>query len=343
MLFGCTPSFDNLPIVDNDFLIGKLIVFPLLRPHFLEQLVVFCKGLMNNRDFKDNFVHKAVSECPVLIQRMYQCGFFDFQEINELIHQSGKIIYCYYFYNHLKDQIGMFHRENNIEYSYFEQECLYDELIQYGYPRISSEFSMKYDDLSSLIQLETYNTIEYAKWSPFEWSERPNSLDVLSFCGIFGSIKCFKYFLENGYSINKSITENVICGGSFDLVHLCLPFIPINDGFVIKATKFYRKLLIDYFMEEGYDILSFDLSTNPYSILSEAAFYGHLGLVEFFIGKGIDIESFGKYLFVTVLVRHLYAEQYKMDLFKSSGFFCKWEQILIPHLSTVQWRMEMPI
>jgi len=92
-------------------------------------------------------------------------------------------------------------------------------MIEYGYLPSSIEYHLKYDAIDSFINM--YDLIPKAKWSPFEWSNKPEYLDLLSFARFFGSIKCFKHLLMKGFEIKENVLSMVVCSGCFDLFHLC--------------------------------------------------------------------------------------------------------------------------
>ena len=81
----------------------------------------------------------------------------------------------------------------------------------------SIECILKYDVIDDLVGFNISKG--EAKWSLFEWSMKPQHLDLLSFSVFFGSIKCFKHLLMNGFEINDKVISMVVRGGCLDIFH----------------------------------------------------------------------------------------------------------------------------
>ena len=128
----------------------------------------------------------------------------------------------YYFWKEIED-FGSFikskYKPGGFEETFFENANDIDQLIEYGFLPSSIEYCLKYDVIDSLLNMDDLNP--KAKWSLFEWSNKPEYLDLLSFAGFFGSIKCFKHLLMKGLEIKENVLSMVVCGGCFDLFHLC--------------------------------------------------------------------------------------------------------------------------
>ena len=111
-------------------------------------------------------------------------------------------------------------------------------MIEYGYPQSSIEYCLKYDVIDDISVFD--NLYQEARWSPFEWSYKPEYLDLLSFEGFFGSIRCFKHLLMKGFEINDNILSMVICGGCFDLFHLYQRQLSVTPNLISIATQFFH-------------------------------------------------------------------------------------------------------
>jgi len=133
---------------------------------------------------------------------------------------------------------------------------------KYGFCPSSTEYILKYDDVEKLQSSISVNQKDFmAKWSPFEWSIKPKSFDLLSFTGHFGSIKCFKHLLLNGFSINDSTLESVIYSGNSDLFRLCYDNgINSFSSLVTTAAQFCRLSLLKFFVQNGAEIDATDLN-----------------------------------------------------------------------------------
>jgi len=105
------------------------------------------------------------------------------------------------------------------------------------------------DNLNNFINLK-----KIAEWSPFEWSSQPEYLDLLSFSGFFGSIKCFKHLLIRGFEINHNVVRMVECSGCLDLFYLSQGQLFITSASVCKAAAFCHLSLLVFMIENGAEI-----------------------------------------------------------------------------------------
>ena len=112
------------------------------------------------------------------------------------------------------------------------------------------EYCLKYDDIIVFKEI-FHNDEKNAKWSPFEWSREPKSLDLLSFSGFFfGSLQCFKFLLINDFQINDDIRSNVAYSGNYDIYHLCNQ---VNTEIYMQAclaSEFCRLYMLEFFISK---------------------------------------------------------------------------------------------
>ena len=125
-------------------------------------------------------------------------------------------------------------------------------MIEYGYLPSSIEYCLKYDVIDDLVVFDDLN--QEARWSPFEWSDKPDYIDLLSFSGFFGSIECFKHLLMKGLEINDFVLSNIVCSGCLDLFRLCQEQQFITPNLICKASEFCHIPLLVYMFENGADI-----------------------------------------------------------------------------------------
>jgi len=252
-LFG---EGNEIRINDIEFCVDRIIELPKIRPHQLDKAVDLSIEYCNLADFRRKLLENS-DKCPVLIYQLFKKGILVFEEIEPFLSHRDTFLLCYYFRKEIKDFesfIGIKFKPSGIDESFFENEYYMDQLIEYGYLQSSNEYCLKYDVLDDLLNIDNLN--QEAKWSPFEWSNKPEFLDLLSFSGFFGSIKCFKHLLMKGFEINEYVLSMVVCGGSFDLFHLCHGQHYLAPKLVCKASEFFHLPLLVFMIEIGNDINS---------------------------------------------------------------------------------------
>jgi len=243
-------------INDIEFCVGRIIQLPKIRPHQLEKAVRSSIEYCQIADFRQKLLEKTI-ECPVLIYQLYKRGIFLFEEIEPFLRNKDSLMLCYYFRKEIKNFESFIKSKSQpygIEVSFLENENYMDQLIEYGYLQSSIEYCLKYDVIDDLAVFDILN--QAAKWSPFEWSNKPKYLDLLSFSGFFGSIKCFKHMLMKGFEINENVLSMVVCGGSFDLFHICQGQQSVTPNLVCKASEFFHLPLLVFMTENGANINS---------------------------------------------------------------------------------------
>jgi len=291
-LFG-----DEKEIVTDDieFCVDRIIELPRIRPHQLEKTVRLSVQYWKLADFRRKLLEKS-NKCPILIYRLYKRSVLVFEEIKPFLNDTGTFLLSYYFRKEIEDfdcYIKNKSKPNGIDTSFFENDNDIDHYIEYGFLLSSIEYCLKYDVIDEFSVFDNFN--EVAKWSPFEWSYKPEFLDLLSFAVFFGSIKCFMHFLMKGFVINKNVLSMVVCGGCFDLFHICQGKEFGSANLVCRASEFFHIPLLVFMIENGADINArnyriefFLFNMTP---LHNAAQRGHLSVVEFLVNQKADINA----------------------------------------------------
>jgi len=250
-LFG---DENEIVIDDMEFCINRIVMLPKIRPHQLDKAVSLSVEYCKLVDFRQKILEKFY-ECPVLIYRLYKSGIFEFVDIEPFLGNNNTFLLSYYFRKEINDfenYIKSKRQPYNLDGSFFENENDMDQWIEYGFPPSSTEYCIKYDVIDDLVIINDLK--QTARWSPFEWSFRPEYLDLLSFAGFFGSIKCFKYLFMKGFEINGQTVSMVVCCGSLDLFHLCQGPQFISPQLVCKASEFSHLPLLVFMIEHNVDI-----------------------------------------------------------------------------------------
>jgi len=281
-LFG---EGNEIRINDIEFCVDRIIELPKIRPHQLEKAVRLSTEYCKLADFRQKLLEKS-NKCPVLLYQLYKRGVFEFKEIEPFLRKGNTFLLSYYFRKEIEDFYSFIKKKfkpYGIDESFFENETDIDQLIEYGFHPSSIEYCLKYD----LINIDNLN--QKAKWSPFEWSNKPQYLDLLSFAGFFGSIKCFRHLLMKGLEINENVLSMVVCSGCLDLFHICQGQDFLTPNLVCTVSVFFHLPLLDFMIENGADI---NAKGNDYlTPLHYASKNGHLSVVEYLVNQKADINA----------------------------------------------------
>jgi len=278
---------NEIVIDDMEFCVDRIVMLPKIRPHKLQKAVSLSIEYCKSVDFRRNLLEKSCL-CPVLIYQLYQRDVFSLVEIEPFFMKEDSFMLCYYFWKVINDFQSYIRRKNmppRIDVSFLLNGNDFDQLINYGYLPSSIEYCLKYDVIDDFVAFNDLN--QEAKWSPFEWSNKPEYLDLFSFAGFFGSIKCFKNLLMKGFKINEQVFSMVVCSGCFDLFHLCQGQQIAKPKLVGKASEFFHIPLLDFLLENGSNIDAKDNSSQ--TPLHYAVSNGHISIVEYLVNHGAEI------------------------------------------------------
>jgi len=255
-------------INDLEFCVDRIMTFPKIRPQQLKKAVSLSEEYCQIAGFRRKMLEKANS-CPVLIYRLFKRDVFIFEEIEPFLRNKNTFELCYYFRKEINDFETFINGKkipDDFDGSFFNNENDIDQMIEYGFICSTIEYTLKYDVIEDLNHYHFLN--QEAKWSPFEWSLKPYYLDLLSFSGYFGSIKCFKHLMMNGFFINDKVMAMVVGSGCFDLFHLCMGKQIVTSEVICMASIFCNISLLDFLFENGYHIDENDISVEiEYSVV----------------------------------------------------------------------------
>jgi len=239
-------------INDIGFIVNHILQLPALRPFSLEKAIDLCIRYCEMSTFR-HLLLKGANKCPVLIHRLFVKDIFQFNEIEPLLFPKTSYMLCYYFRDFISD-LGNILREkikpDDLDESFLENEESISALIEYGFLPGSIEFNLKYDDIDSF-RIQFPISQSETKWSPFEWSIKPDFSDLLSFSAFFASVRCFKFMIMNGFEVNDNVRYMIVCSGSFDLFHISCEKLVDFSCLLNNASKFNHLNMISYFFENG--------------------------------------------------------------------------------------------
>ena len=306
-LFG---DGNKIVLDDMEFCVDRIVMLPKIRPHQLEKAVDLSIELCNFANFRQKLLENS-NKCPVLIYKLYKRGVFVFEDIKPFLEGKDTLLVSYYFWKEIEDFESFIHSKCTpigFAESFHKNANDIDQLIEYGFHSSSIEYCLKYDVIHDLINIDNLN--QETKWSPFEWSYKPEYLDLLSFAGFFGSIKCFKHLLMNGFKIKEIVLSMVVCSGCFDLFHLCQERQIFTSDNFCKASEFFHIPLLAFMIENGAHINP--KTNNGQTPLHCAAQNGHLSVVEYLINQKAKINAKTNNVEFLYLMRLLFIVLLKM-------------------------------
>jgi len=257
---------ENVPISSVSFWVERLINLPKYRPFLFDEAAKLCAKYCENSSFKANFIIESSKNCYILLYKLYLGGVISFNEIISVINFEDNPFLVFYFRCCFleSDSIVLYLKRNNFLNFLDINDPKIDQMIEYGFPISSFEYSIKYDDIDNIISNfpnSNGKMHSVCSWSHFEWALKPFSFDPLSFAAYFGSIKCFKYLVINGLKICSSVTKSSIFGGNIDIFRLCFNEYPDNCN-IEDSSMFCR-----------HDISSFLIEENKANIVNESYFF----------------------------------------------------------------------
>jgi len=264
MIYSDNSKFESITIFNVDFLTDLLVNYPKYRPFQLSNVVRMCKELCDDPIFRKELFMKCFLESPVILYRLFNEGVFSISEILSELEQTPYCLVCYYFKNFVDNFEELIeYKIKECDLALLNNEDDIPELLEFGFLHSTIEHCLKYDDNDFLLKsMESPNFLEIdeASWSPFEWALKPECLNYLAFAGYFGSLKCFKSLLMNGFPIDKLVLESVICSGSEELFHMCLsPDIELS-GLLFNAVQFCHFSIVEFLLERNVDINEQDVN-----------------------------------------------------------------------------------
>jgi len=212
-------SLDDLEV---SFLVSQIALFIELRPLQFDRAAQLCKCWYHRAGFKNELRRQLFFKCPVLFYKLLIDGVFDINEIMEYYQRESH--YSIILYQDIIPDYSSFVKKimgsGSADYLLKKKR---KEKFLFGFHPSSVEYCLKYDDIESLklhFENPSFSISNELKWNRYEWSQKPLSMDILSFAGHYGSINCFKYLLMVGCEVTVSVLNSLLCSGSIELFSL---------------------------------------------------------------------------------------------------------------------------
>lgn len=223
----------------------QLILDQLFSPQFYSQtpkcicLLNFARPLFKNNIITIANIHDFLLKLP--------------------IHSDVFTFLFFLFYNELKISFETtFNKYKNYvtgKASYrfianFVETEILNEYHDYGYPKSSIEYALKYDDLDLLLSMsavpgfDVNNVITISKFDNSSWLF-PRKTNYVWFAAYYGSIRCFKYLTLSGAN-TKNVPVFAVCSGCLEIIHYCDQKNHSFKNMFYEAVKFRRNDIFDW-------------------------------------------------------------------------------------------------
>ena len=252
-----------------NFVVEQITHFYIIRPFLRNKLLIFCKFLLNNifQDsliFKNYLLEKGLLLISPLIYQLAKENYFKYEEICNLIDIELHFLASIIFIEHLPNFSELIKKYSNIKYWIPRLKILLEnngkilfECIEYGFPKDSIFYCIKYDDINLLHQFlnqNNFNFNEEIDLKTFDFCyEYNNYRNLLEFAASFGSFKCFNLLLiKNKFEITYQLLFYAIQGGNYEMIQFIINSLEINSLFLNNLFnnigKFRRNKLFKFFI-----------------------------------------------------------------------------------------------
>jgi len=280
---GIIPEIDDI-----DFVINTLINLSNFKPHKYDLIFELHKKYSERKGFREKFFEQLLKQKSFFVNLLFEKNIYTSEDF---YNQNGP---C----SDVMDLIALSNKISDIDVPENDicqnSSDLNDYMIQTNYPQRTIEYCLKHDDINEIHRIYSDPSFFQVKVHPIEINNITNlDFNLLGFCGFFGSVNCFKFFLETKlFSIDESVIECVVCGGSIDIFHLCLQAVDVS-GFISKLlflASCYNNLdILRFLHENGAELNQED--NGKITPLHRAAQYGHHGVVEYLVNQKAEINA----------------------------------------------------
>lgn len=118
--------------------------------------------------------------------------------------------------------------------------------------------SIAYDEIDKFIEYSSKSDFDLDnKYGRMQDLDHKTPIDVAAF---YGSLKVFKYLLQNNAQIDWKVSHSAICGGNYEIIHIIEQNGDKYDNdYIFDALEYHRNELIDYLLE-NYRCKDFSIS-----------------------------------------------------------------------------------
>jgi len=276
---------DHIEEIDDiDFVINTLVNLSIFRPQKYELIFEIHRKYSEREGFREKFLERALKQNSNFINLLIEKRIYSSDDVLVQHEVDG-------FSNTISEFIFSEIKSGEICSGILD---LSFDMVQTDYRPGTIEWHLKYDDINEIRNIYQDPSFYQGKANIIEIGNIMNlEFDLLGFCGFFGSVHCFKFFLETKmFTIDQSVIECVTCGGSIEIFQLCLQTIDISE--LLSKLQFLASFnnnidILNFLYENGADLTQKDEQLK--TCLHYAAQNGHLCAVEYLVHQKADINS----------------------------------------------------
>ena len=300
--------------------------------YFVKLIDIYCKRRPKHNKVSRDLIESIYSSFP---ERTHEIQ----HHINELITLLKRYSICIPLQEHISEEViecvkTSFSEEIKEIEQYIKDNTVFLKFIMFPdeFPINTNKEQnelfplLQHDCINEFISFHSHHsTLDLHKeqtlteggyyYSLFDVEKNIQSISLLDFCCLFGSLKCFMYLLINQIEITDKTKRYAISGGNQQIIAILCQNGQSFDDYLETSIKYHRYELtkwllanykcppisllkciqyynIDsflYFLAEGYSLDSTD--ENQLTCLHRASEIGNIPLVEFLIHKCSDIEA----------------------------------------------------
>lgn len=254
---------------------------------FLNMAFVLFEDNYRSHDFIANLLSKInnidysclITNMPKqLVYKLYKNGKIGIDVIKKQAKTDDLISFIFSKELNLKPTLWFYTDKKELTDTEFE------EIIEYGYPKGSYEYILKYDLINELIDQVAASTIDINKpcnVNAFDGVFATTRYSPLNFAALYGSVECFKYLIRNINEKPAGVDKCAVIGGNLEIIRIvCQENLLVSNCHEV-AVKYNQNLIFDWLQEN----VRFD--TNNY--ISRAA--NNPRALVYYVQNGYDIDA----------------------------------------------------
>lgn len=274
------------------YLIDEIYSAMIIRPKSVTLLALLLKEFIAQDSTIGDFIKSTISDkvinitdtyskdiCAIVVLRLlFELEVFSFSEIIDIASKTKSVlihslIYLY-FYGISKVisapliefcleknlRINSYQTVNDILMVLGSDESTLEDLkqcIYCCYPRKSTEYAIKFDDVKMLQKIVSqsnhFNFEAKIKDTIFEYCPHVKGLRLAEYAAFCGSKKCFEYLRSNGADCTTALDYSV-GSGDIEFIHSCIGRGEVRNNAIILACRLRQNVILRWALEQKHSI-----------------------------------------------------------------------------------------